>query len=621
VRRTLSQVLLSAARTWRTGRVAERSTPTLPPLPSPGDFTVDRRLLFIAAIAVVVGAGGAGLALCLIRLIGLFTNLFYYGRFSFAFSSPSGTPFGPAAAIVPVVGGLLIGLMARYGSERIRGHGIPEAMEAILIGGSRMQPRVALLKPISSAVAIGSGGPFGAEGPIIMTGGALGSIIAQGFHLTASERKTLLVAGAAAGMAATFATPFAAALLAVELLLFEWKPRSLVPVALAVVTAVLIRPWLLGSGPLFPIVPHPAQPPSAFAFAVFVGIAAGILSVVLTVGVYAAEDAFNRLPFHWMWWPALGGVAIGVGGLLQPHALGVGYDVIGSLLAGRYVEKALVGLIAVKALIWAISLGSGSSGGVLAPLLLMGGALGALESAWSPGGDKSLWPLVSMAAVLGGTMRSPLTAVAFAVELTHDLNVLPVLMVASVCAHGFTVLVLKRSILTEKVARRGYHLSREYSVDPLEQLTIGEVMTREPVCIPAAMSVRELLDHGHFGGRSHQGYPVVGEDGTLVGVITRSDLLRLPVEPAENAPARVGDLLEKPPIVAYTSESCRLAAERMAQEGVGRLPVLSHTEPGKVVGIVTRSDLLKPRARSVLDEIGRERFLGPRARAARQQRR
>src|SRR5919201_149351 len=348
---------------WRAPHAAQRSTPALPVVPMPGDFTVDARLVKIATIAVFVGIGGAALAFGLIRLIGLVTNLFYYRRFSFQFSSPAGSPLGAAAVIVPVLGGLIIGFMARYGSERIRGHGIPEALEAILIGGSRMQPRVALLKPISSAIAIGSGGPFGAEGPIIMTGGALGSIVGQGLPLSASERKTLLVAGAAAGMSATFATPFAAILLAVELLLFEWKPRSLVPVALASVAAALVRPYFLGTGPLFPVAPHAALHASAYGFSVFVGLAAGALSVVLTIGVYAAEDAFKHVPVHWMWWPAIGGAVIGIGGLICPQALGVGYDVISQLLHESYAARAILILVLIKGTIWSVSLGSGTSGG------------------------------------------------------------------------------------------------------------------------------------------------------------------------------------------------------------------------------------------------------------------
>jgi H+/Cl- antiporter ClcA len=479
-------------------------------------------------------------------------------------------------------------------------------MEAILIGRSRMRPREAVLKPISSAVAIGSGGPYGAEGPIIMTGGAFGSVIAQAFRLSASERKTLLVAGAAAGMSATFATPFAAVLLAVELLLFEWKPRSLVPVAVASALAAIVRPWLLGAGPLFPVRPHPSLPANVYPFALVVGLAAGLLSVALTISVYAAEDAFKKLPIHWMWWPAIGGLIIGVGGLFEPRALGVGYDVIGDLLAGRYVPAALLGLIVVKAAIWALSLGSGSSGGVLAPLLMMGGSLGALLAAWSHAGNHALWPLVAMAATLGGTMRSPLTAVAFALELTHDMETLPALLVAAIAADALTVLMLKRSILTEKVARRGYHLSREYSVDPLESLTVGEVMTTEVKSIPASLRVDELVDERYLA--RHQGYPVVDDAGAVIGVVTRSNLLLRSA--SSQTGLIVGDLVDRPPVMVQPWETCRAAAERMAEAGVGRLPVVS--PDGRLVGIITRSDLLKPRARRAQEELLRERFFGRR---------
>jgi H+/Cl- antiporter ClcA len=594
-------------RTLWSARGSRGSTPRLPPLPAPGDFTADRRLITMSALAAVTGVIAAVMAVLLLKLIGLFTNLFYYQQASFALRAPAGTGLGPLAVLVPVVGGLIIGLMARFGSERIRGHGIPEAMEAILIGRSRMKPREAVLKPISSAVAIGSGGPFGAEGPIIMTGGAFGSVIAQAFRLSASERKTLLVSGAAAGMSATFATPFAAVLLAVELLLFEWKPRSLVPVAVAAALAAIVRPWLLGPGPLFAVQTHPALPAGVYPFALVVGLAAGLLSVALTIGVYAAEDAFKKLPIHWMWWPAIGGLIIGVGGLFEPRALGVGYDVIADLLAGRYVPAALLGLILVKAAIWALSLGSGSSGGVLAPLLMMGGSLGALLAAWSHAGDHALWPLVAMAATLGGTMRSPLTAVAFALELTHDINALPALLVAAISADALTVLMLKRSILTEKVARRGYHLSREYSVDPLESLSVGEVMTKEVKSLPASLRVDELVEERYLA--RHQGYPVVDDAGTVIGVVTRSNLLLRSSE--AQTEMVVGDLVDRPPVVVQPWETCRAAAERMAEAGVGRLPVVS--ADGRLVGIVTRSDLLKPRARRVEEELLRERFFGRRA--------
>jgi H+/Cl- antiporter ClcA/CBS domain-containing protein len=571
-----------------------------------GDFTAQTRLLWISALAVAVGAACAGVAFALLWLIACFTNLFWFGQFSGVMRPPAASTLGWLGIFVPVVGGLVIGLMARFGSDRIRGHGIPEAIEAILIGQSRMSPKVAVLKPLSSAVSIGSGGPFGAEGPIIMTGGAFGSLIAQLFHLTAAERKTLLVAGAAGGMAATFGTPVAAVLLAVELLLFEWKPRSLVPVALASAVAVLLRPYLLGPGPLFPVPPHGRLGPDALLSSAAAGVFAGALALTLTAAVYAAEDFFHRLPVHWMWWPALGGLVVGVGGYYQPRALGVGYDLIEDLLQGRYVLAALVPLMLVKAVIWSLSLGSGTSGGVLAPLLILGGSLGALASGLLPGGDTRLWPLVGMAAVLGGTMRSPLTGALFALELTHDVNALPALLLSSVVAYGFTVLLMKRSILTEKVARRGYHVSREYSVDPLELTAVSEVMASPVVTVPAGLPVGELLgDFFLSGSRKHQGYPVVDASGQLLGVVTRSDVL----EAAANAATTAGELVCRSAVTVFAEESCRSAAEHMARSGVGRLVVVAADDRRRLVGIVTRSDLLKPRRRSVEEESERERFL------------
>ncbi len=586
-----------------------------------GDFTAEFRLVWISLLAIAIGALCAFIARLLLWLIALFTNLCYYQELSHAERGPADAVarLGWLSVLVPVVGGLVIGLMARYGSERIRGHGIPEALEAILIGRSRMSPKVAALKPLSSAISIGSGGPFGAEGPIIMTGGAFGSIVAQSFHLTAAERKTLLVAGAAGGMAATFATPVAAVLLAVELLLFEWKPRSLVPVGLASASAMLVRPFLLEPGPLFPVTPHDRLGLAALLCAVGVGLLAGALALLLTLAVYLMEDLFHRLPIHWMWWPALGGVVVGLGGLLQPRALGVGYDIIRDLLKGGLPVTALLALVVVKAVIWSAALGSGTSGGVLAPLLIMGGAAGALVAPLLPGGDAPLWALVGMSAVMGGTMRSPFTGVLFALELTQDVNALPALLLASIVAYGFTVLLMKRSILTEKVARRGYHVSREYSVDPLEMTSVADVMSSEVVVVPGSLPVRELLRQYFQGAlRKHQAYPVVDRAGGLLGVITRTNLLEdwasdVAAE-GEAHPMRnliiAYDLVHREPVTAYPWESCRVAAERMAAYGVGRLPVVSPDDSSKVIGILTRSDLLKARARQVEEEAKRERFLG-----------
>src|SRR5438046_6939797 len=499
-----------------------------------GDFTANPRVLVVTLMAVFLGAASAFVALALTKLIGFFTNLFYYQRIATGdFTSPAGHHLGVWSVFIPIIGGLIIGLMARYGSEKIRGHGIPEALEAILIGRSRMEARVAVLKPLSSALSIGTGGPFGAEGPIIMTGGAFGSLFGQAFHLSPGERKTLLVAGAAGGMAAVFGTPLAAALLAVELLLFEWKPRSFIPVACAAAVAGALRVPLLGTGPLFPVPPHAALATRELVIALALGIAAGFGSGLLTWLVYACEDLFRKVPIHWMWWPLLGGAVIGLGGLLYPRALGVGYDTIHDLLTGQLVGVALVGLMVTKAVIWAVALGSGTSGGVLAPLLIMGGALGALEAHWIPSGDPGLWAALSMGALVGGTMRSPFTAVAFMVELTHDVNVLPGLLVACVAADAVTVLLMKRSILTEKVARRGYHVTREYIANPLHLLRVQDVM--EP--------------------------PVL----------------------------QVG---ERPPAVSYPDELLDHALTKLLEHEVDLLPVVNRSEPEQVVGYVARDGIL-----------------------------
>ena len=366
--------------------------------------------------------------------------------------------------------------------------------EAILFGRSRMSPKVAVLKPLSSAISIGTGGPFGAEGPIIMTGGAFGSLFAQFFHLSASERKILLVAGAAGGMSAVFAAPVASVLLAVELLLFEWRPRSFVPVTISAVVAAALRVYLLGTGPIFPIPTHPALGGAELLCVLLVGIVAGLAAGVLTFLVYAFEDLFTKLPIHWMWWPVIGGLFVGIGGWINPSALGVGYETIHALLLGNLVGAALVSLLVVKAIIWSLSLGSGTSGGVLAPLLMIGGALGVLEANWIPVGDRSLWAMISMAAVMGGVMRSPLTSMFFTLELTHDLNVMPGLLLGTTIAYGITVFTLRRSILTEKVARRGYHLMREYWVDPFTLVRVGDVMAPPPPSVPATMTIAELSE-------------------------------------------------------------------------------------------------------------------------------
>ena len=566
------------------------------------DFDGQARLILISCIAVAVGALSTVTAWVLLRAIHFFTNLFFFQKLSTGFTSPASHTLGIWVMVVPVLGGLIIGLIARYGTEQIRGHGIPEAIEAILFKKSLMSPKVAVLKPLASAIAIGSGGPFGAEGPIIMTGGAVGSLLAQHFHLSAAERKTLLVAGAVAGMTAVFGTPVAALLLAVELLLFELRPRSLAPVAIACVIAGFLRPVLIDSGPLFPL-QSAALPPSALLSCLIAGLLCGALAWLLSTSLYRVEDLFHRLPLHWMWWPAIGGLAVGIGGYFQPRALGVGYDVIADLLHNHIAAGALLALLAVKAVIWLLALGSGTSGGVLAPLLMLGAGLGALLGPYLPGSEPAIWPLVFMAATLGGMMRAPIMAVAFAFELTHDVNALLPVMAASAVAYAFTVTTMHRSILTEKIARRGYHIYREYGIDPMERHSVAEVMTPTPLGIDAGARLADVLA-SHFGEtQRHRAFPVT-RDGALVGMLDRSTLLRhLP----GNGDLTAGELFGvNMPVVALADETCRALATRLAVHELERLPVVSDAKTLRLIGIVSRSDLVKPALGLQSEEVQRQ---------------
>ena len=560
-----------------------------------GDFTAKPRVLVVTLMAVFIGVASAFVALALTRLIGFFTNGFYYQRFAFGeMTSPAGHHLGVWSVFIPIIGGLIIGLMARYGSEKIRGHGIPEALEAILIGRSRMEARVAVLKPLSSALSIGTGGPFGAEGPIIMTGGAVGSLFAQGFHMSAAERKTLLVAGAAGGMAAIFATPVAAVLLAVELLLFEWKPRSFIPVAAAAAVAGALRVPLMGAGPVFATSAHLALAPLALFSALALGLIAGFGSGVLTRLVYASEDFFGKLPIHWMWWPAIGGVVVGLGGLLYPRALGVGYDVIRDLLNARLIGTFLLGLLITKAMIWAIALGSGTSGGVLAPLMIMGGALGALVGPWLPGGDPGVWAALGMGAMLGGTMRAPFTAIAFMLEVTHDVNLLPAMLVACVAADAVTVLLMKRSILTEKMARRGHHVMREYIVNPLHLMRVAEVMEKDVPTVPASLPVaglfQRLADEDPVMAR-RQEWAVVDDAERLVGLVTRGDLVRA-LDRDDDEAATVEELGSRRLVVTHADELLEEATAKMIAHDIGRLPVVDRDDPSRLVGLLGRAGVM-----------------------------
>lgn len=574
------------------------------------DFTPNPRLLLLTAMALVVGTGGVFAAWALNKLIALATNIVWFGHLTTTPAVMAEAQKTPWMVAAPAVGGLVIGLMARFGSEKIRGHGIPEAIEAILLGGSRISPKVALLKPLSSAISIGTGGPFGAEGPIIMTGGAIGSLFAQFFHLSAAERKTLLVAGAAAGMTGIFGSPIAAVLLAVELLLFEWRPRSLIPVAAASVTSICWRPMLFGVGPLFHFTAAVDLPWWGAVCFVGVGILVGLQSALLTSLLYRLEDAFERLPIHWMWWPAIGGVAVGLGGLIEPRALGVGYDLIADLLDHHLLASAVLTILAVKTVIWLVALSSGTSGGVLAPLLILGGSLGWLVGLALPGAP-AFWALLGMAAMLGGTMRAPLTGTVFAVELTGDFRMVVPLLTASIAAYAITVLLLKRSILTEKIARRGQHISREYGVDPYELTRVSEIMTREVDVLAADMSIDAAV--AALDASPHHACPVVDAQRRPVGLFTRKDSLRWMIEGGEEDERLFERVSDASLATVCPEDIVARVVDAMLEMEQGRIPVVDGD--GALVGLVTRKDLLRVRASVLRSEEERATYLAPRRRA------
>ncbi len=569
------------------------------------DFRPSLSILRMSAMAVPIGIFGAIIAWLLYRMIGLITHVAFAGRWNFGFVSPASLhPPAWLVIVAPIAGGLIIGLMARYGSDRIRGHGIPEALEAILFRQSKMMAKVAILKPVSAAIAIGTGGPFGAEGPIIMTGGAVGSLFGQLFYLTSMERRTLLVAGACAGMAATFSTPIAATLVAVELLLFEWRPRSTIPVAIACFVAAALRPFLIGPGPLFPMTAQFQIRIADLGMAVVCGLFAGLFATLITAVVYRVEDGFHKLPVHWMWWPAIGALAVGIGGLIEPQALGVGYGVIDQLLTGKLVGTAILVFMVVKSLMWVIYLGSGTSGGVLAPLLALGAGLGGLEAMVFPE-PHLLWPLLGMCAILAGMMRMPFTAILFALELTRNASALPALLVACIVAYGSSVFLMKRSILTEKVARRGFSVFREYSVNRLELTPVKDVMSIEIMTVPADLTLREAANRYFGRDQKFRAYPVVDPQRGLLGVITRQEIARLSERDPEGG-RKLSELMTDEPVVAFPDESCQSVAIRCAVEKLERIPVVD-ADRRRLLGMVTRYDLLKPYTHYHEDERLRER--------------
>jgi H+/Cl- antiporter ClcA/CBS domain-containing protein len=572
----------------------------------------------------LLGLVGGAAAIVLQSAIVVATNLFFFGRFSLSPCSPAAHQLGVLVVLIPGLGGLIVGLLARFASPAIRGHGIPETMETILVARSRIAPRLAVLKPLATAVSIGSGGPFGAEGPIIQTGGALGSFLGQLWSTTAAERKILVASGgAAAGMAATFNAPLAALLLALELHLFEFRARSILPVGIASAVAAAFRWIMLGPAPLYPVLANHEMTAWELPVSAILGVAAGLLACLLCKGVYLVEDAFERIGLHWTWWPLAGGLAVGLIGLFFPQALGVGSEYMSSITAGEATFAFLLAMLLCKILAWTISLGSGTSGGVLGPLLLMGGSLGGALgylALWvRPGlGDPGMWAVVSMAAVFAGATRTPLTSVVFALELTHAGGLLVPLLISCLMSDLISVGLLRHSIMTEKIARCGIAICHELELDALGQLTVGQVMSPNVEVVPVSLPLGRLFErmYGGLDRAKHQGYPVTDDAGRLIGIVTRSDLPQFTLR-EDLGWLVVADVMStRPVVVAWAEESVRRAAERMIVASVGRLPVVAANDASRIVGILSRSDVLKALARRHDEECRAERLLRADTRSA-----
>jgi chloride channel protein, CIC family len=585
----------------------------------PGDTTLAEPAQFRMVLVSFLGAGigliAGGIAFLLYKLIGLLTNISFYGRFAVDFTSARHNHLGLWVIPIPVIGGIIVGIMAKYGSSKIKGHGIPEAMEAVLFNRSRIQPRVAILKPISAAIAIGTGGPFGAEGPIIQTGGAMGSLVGQLFHTTASERKVLLACGAAAGMSATFNTPIAGVILAIELLLFEFKARSFIPLVIASTLATAVHMQLLGAGPMFTVRAMDFGIPRALPFYLLLGVICGLAAVGFSKLLYWTEDQFEKLPIDELWWPAIGALGLGIIGYFVPRVLGVGYDTISDILNANLAWKLLLVVMLAKAVALVISLGSGTSGGLLAPMFMSSAALGGVFALGMnqvfPAANLSAgaFALVAMGAVFGAASRAAFSFIVFAFEITRDYNSVLPLMLVTVIADGIAILLMpKASIMTEKLIRRGLRIHQDYEADVLQQMSVSETMDRDALTLPASMPVSELAEriarHEPEVSR-HQGMLLLDAESRLVGIITRGDILRALDQDSSGAMS----LLEagsRKVLVTYPDETLHDAAARMLRNNIGRLPVVDRKNPQLVVGYLGRPGIMAARLHRLDDEHVRE---------------
>jgi chloride channel protein, CIC family len=568
--------------------------------PDQGPAPVQFRLGYISLLAALVGVIAGIVAFLLYNLIGLFTNLSFYHVWSFHFRSPAENQLGPWVIVIPVIGGIIVGFMAKYGSEKIKGHGIPEAMEAVLTSKSRIEAKVAILKPISAAIAIGTGGPFGAEGPIIQTGGAFGSLVGQMVSTTAAERKVLLACGAGAGMAATFNTPIAGVILAIELLLFEFRGRSFVPLVIATTLATSIRQFLLGTGSMFHVQPMDFGIPGALPYYLVLGVLCGAAAIAFTKSLYFIEDAFDRLPISELWHPAIGALALGIIGFFVPRVLGVGYDTLGDILNNGLALKLLILVALCKAVALLLSLGSGTSGGLLAPMFMssaaMGGVFAVVVNQIIPGAHLSpgACALVAMGAVFGAASRATFAFIVFAFEIVRDYNAVLPLMLVSVIAYAIALRYLPNSIMTEKLARRGLQTNQDYEMNSLKQLRVAEVMVSDVATVDPAETVLAAADRfasGDLKASRHHALPIVDSTGRLQGIVTQGDLLRaLQADP--DGKMTVLDAGSRSLVVAYPDERVFDAVTKMLENNIGRLPVVDRKDAQKMVGYINRANVM-----------------------------
>ncbi|MEZ4503600.1 MAG: chloride channel protein [Dehalococcoidia bacterium] len=555
------------------------------------------RLSLLTALAALLGLVGGAAAWALLHLIGLITNLALYGRWSWVLPPTTALDPSPLIVLAAVLGGVVVAVMARA-APIIRGHGIPEAMESVLTRQSRITPLAALLKPLSAAVAIGTGGPFGAEGPIIVTGGAAGSLLGQVIPVSPSERKILLASGAAAGMCATFGAPLASVVLAFELLLFEFSRRSLIPVATAAAVAGAMHLWLFGAGPLFRVPDHAFEGMSVLPAYALLGLLCGLLAVVIARGLFAVEAGFRRLPIPQFWHPAVGAVAFATVGLVVPRALGVGYDVINDLLVARLTLATVASLLVAKLVAWWLALGSGTSGGTLAPILIVGSAFGsvvalAINDATPLQVSVTGFALVAMAATFGAAIGGSLTAIVFVFELTEDYRIVLPLILATVLADLVASALLRESIMTEKLSRRGLRVIREYRADPFAQALVRDVMTIPAVSLPVGISV-EAARRTMTEGR-HSAYPLVDDEGRCRGIVSRTDLLV-----ADDEAVLADRVASRDVVTLRPEDSVARALEVIFDEAIEHVPVTDHD--GRLIGMCTRTDILRARHAVGADE-------------------